>query len=389
MPGMLRKSTAFVPRYQKFESISLHRRVRRVRKLSTTNFWFQERRERYVKGITVLYNRERDIALATYDGEAAANAIFSLAEAIHGANIAMVARALNSEAEMLFEYGGDRGSNIHLIALIAVRRKLLDAASSNGERAVANRNLGLALQRLGERESGTARLEEAVKAYQAALALEKDADKRRSFTTHFLMAMASCGLAHAAYPVAPDKRDAFGTLAGELKKFYRLDDMAPLVALHTKDDPADPLLPFYQAEVYVRRGQYEKADEAFALGLADPPGLPLLDTFRDSRVLARYHVGKAMAAYNTIGPKEDTFRQLAAICLQDGKFDLLTELLDAHAKTHPDLPDLLLFRCRMKVRQNAVAEAITLFKAGVAKVADELGQECLAFRDAEAHHPCV
>ena len=169
MPGMLRKSTAFLPRYQKFESISLHRRVRRVRKLSTTNFWFQERRERYVKGITVLYNRERDIALATYDGEAAANAIFSLAEAIHGANIAMVARALNSEAEMLFEYGGDRGSNIHLIALIAVRRKLLDAASSNGERAVANRNLGLALQRLGERESGTARLEEAVKAYRAAL----------------------------------------------------------------------------------------------------------------------------------------------------------------------------------------------------------------------------
>ena len=28
MPGMLRKSTAFVPRYQKFESISLERRVR-------------------------------------------------------------------------------------------------------------------------------------------------------------------------------------------------------------------------------------------------------------------------------------------------------------------------------------------------------------------------
>jgi len=28
MPGMLRKSAAFVPRYQKFESISLQRRVR-------------------------------------------------------------------------------------------------------------------------------------------------------------------------------------------------------------------------------------------------------------------------------------------------------------------------------------------------------------------------
>jgi hypothetical protein len=30
MPGMLRKSTAFVPRYHKFESISLQRRVRKL-----------------------------------------------------------------------------------------------------------------------------------------------------------------------------------------------------------------------------------------------------------------------------------------------------------------------------------------------------------------------
>jgi hypothetical protein len=30
MPGMLRKSTAFVPRYQKFESISLQQRVNKL-----------------------------------------------------------------------------------------------------------------------------------------------------------------------------------------------------------------------------------------------------------------------------------------------------------------------------------------------------------------------
>jgi hypothetical protein len=30
MPGMLRKSTPFVPRYQKFESISLQQRVREL-----------------------------------------------------------------------------------------------------------------------------------------------------------------------------------------------------------------------------------------------------------------------------------------------------------------------------------------------------------------------
>src|SRR5215469_9636583 len=78
-------------------------------------------------------------------------------------------RALNSEAEMLYEYGRDRGSNVHLTAVIAVRRKLLDGPLSSDERGIANANLGLALSTLGERESGTARLKEGVEAYRAAL----------------------------------------------------------------------------------------------------------------------------------------------------------------------------------------------------------------------------
>src|SRR5215831_11902337 len=93
-----------------------------------------ERRERYVAGVTTLYNRERDIALAAYDGESAAEAIVLLAEAIHGANATMVARSLISEAEALEEYGRDQGSNVHLIALIILRQKMLDAASSDDER---------------------------------------------------------------------------------------------------------------------------------------------------------------------------------------------------------------------------------------------------------------
>jgi tetratricopeptide (TPR) repeat protein len=128
----------------------------------------EERRERYVAGITVLYNHARDIALAAHDGEAVAEAIGSLAEAIHGANTAMAAQLLNSEAAALYEYGRDRGSNVHLAALIALRRKLLGIATSDEERGAARNNLGIALWRLGERESGQ-RLEEAVAAYRAAL----------------------------------------------------------------------------------------------------------------------------------------------------------------------------------------------------------------------------
>src|SRR5262245_14930187 len=83
----------------------------------------EERRERYVAGVTALYNRARDIALAAYDGEAAAEAIIALAEAVHGENAAMVARALNSEAAALYEYGRNPGSNVHLVATIVLGRK--------------------------------------------------------------------------------------------------------------------------------------------------------------------------------------------------------------------------------------------------------------------------
>jgi protein-tyrosine-phosphatase len=118
----------------------------------------EERHERYVLGITALFNRERDIALAAYDGEAAAEAIVALADALHSANAALTVKFLNSESEKLYEYGRDRGSNVHLTALIALRRELLAFAASDEERGTAHDNLGTALWTLGARESGTARL---------------------------------------------------------------------------------------------------------------------------------------------------------------------------------------------------------------------------------------
>jgi hypothetical protein len=132
----------------------------------------EERRERYVVGMTALRHRERDIALAAYDGDAAADAILKLARSIHGANAA-IGEFLAREANALYEYGDDRGSNVHLAAAIAIQRELLALASTADERGAAHNNLGVALQSLGDRESGTARLDEAV-APNARRAGERD-----------------------------------------------------------------------------------------------------------------------------------------------------------------------------------------------------------------------
>jgi tetratricopeptide (TPR) repeat protein len=128
-----------------------------------------ERRERFVASVTALRTEERNYALASYDGEGAANAVLALARALHGANAEKLGEFLSSEAHALHEYGHDRGSNVHLVAEITLRRELLRLAASDDERGAAHVNLGNALWQLGERESGTARLEEAVAAYRAAL----------------------------------------------------------------------------------------------------------------------------------------------------------------------------------------------------------------------------
>ena len=122
-------------------------------------------------GVTTLYHRERDIALAAYDGDAAASAIVDHARFIHGANATKIAELLSSDAQVLYKHGRDCGSNVHLVAAIALRHEQLALGASGDERAAAQQLLiGVALATLGQRENGTEKLEAAVEAFRSALA---------------------------------------------------------------------------------------------------------------------------------------------------------------------------------------------------------------------------
>jgi tetratricopeptide (TPR) repeat protein len=129
----------------------------------------EERRASYTERVRVLFGRERDIALAAYDGEAAAEAILAMAESLHGDQTDARRDSLIAEGDRLDEFGNQRGSNVHLIAAIGVRRATLRLAAGPDAVGFDQNKLGLALATLGGRESGTARLEEAVTAYRAAL----------------------------------------------------------------------------------------------------------------------------------------------------------------------------------------------------------------------------
>ncbi len=77
--------------------------------------------------------------------------------------------ALRTVQDEWYESGRDKGLAFDLEVSIALALASLDRAQDADERGATQNNLGNALQTLGERESGTARLEEAVTAFRAAL----------------------------------------------------------------------------------------------------------------------------------------------------------------------------------------------------------------------------
>ncbi len=214
-------------------------------------------------------------------------------------------------------------------------------------------------------EVRTGHADRAVPLFQSALAKQPDAQVRQVYAEHFLELMSGAGHGSAAYAAAPEPRAAFGFLAATALKQQRVEELRQLVAAHGKKDPADPLLPWYQAEIYTRDGRFARANKTFAS--AKPPDEEALTSFRASRVLCRYHIGETLAAYREIGPRSDTFRQLAGLAWRDEDSRLLQDLLDAHARNDPQSLDLLRYRYRLQVRQGQAAEGIALFQSALTR----------------------
>jgi tetratricopeptide (TPR) repeat protein len=127
-----------------------------------------ERREAsHAAGIRILSEGARQDILRR-DFRAAAERIARIVE-LEAPDAANRFEALRGKREEYHVEGRDRGINASLEVAIELARLELGAARDSDQRGAAGNDLGNALQNLGERESGTARLEEAVAAYRAAL----------------------------------------------------------------------------------------------------------------------------------------------------------------------------------------------------------------------------
>jgi tetratricopeptide (TPR) repeat protein len=208
------------------------------------------------------------------------------------------------------------------------------------------------------------------KLFQTSLNKEKDAATRKTWTRDFLWALADKGRYQFAYSVAPDPREGFSLLVEHALRTNRKWNLDALVKEHAQRHPTDPLLPLCRAEVDVLHGRDARADKEFTARLARPAEGVDPALFRQARVLARYRLGRAESAIQEIGPREETFTQLAELMLQDRALNELAALLEAHAKAAPASPVLSWYRCRLEARQGNPATATKLFREGLAGLAD-------------------
>jgi predicted Zn-dependent protease len=284
------------------------------------------------------------------------------------------------DLEKRFAQLGDPHSNFDTCASDCVEDR--DAASLeviaramqkiDPKHAAADYHLALA-------KAWQAKPDEALPPFRAALTKQTDPDKRQQYLAGFMKAIAITGKAPDIYAAMPEPRDAFRFLAAELKEAYRPDELKKLVVAHARGHAEDPLLPFYRGEVLVSEDKYPQAARAFAAGMARPPEAVPLGTFRASRVVAMYHCGQAFDALASVGPRQDTFRQLASLCWQDRNFTLLEKLLAVHAKDEPNDEDLLRYRFGLNIKRDQQATGIADFKTALARVEDENKRDQLIF----------
>jgi tetratricopeptide (TPR) repeat protein len=212
---------------------------------------------------------------------------------------------------------------------------------------------------------------EAVRLIREALRKQPDENQRKEYSRRFLTVMAACGHYKEAYPVVVDAHEAFRVLAAETLKMYRLDDLKALLALHRTKHADDPLLLLYQAEIHLRERRYAEANRLFNEAAQKSVDPEALQSFRASRVTARYYDGQMTSAYREITPRDETFLQLANLCFSLADDAGLESLLTAHEKNQPSDPEVPRFRSRMKIRQQKIAEGVPLFRAALAKQKDQ------------------
>jgi tetratricopeptide (TPR) repeat protein len=186
--------------------------------------------------------------------------------------------------------------------------------------------------------------EEAAAAYRRALPRVKDPEERQHLRNCYLDAMARAGHAVAAYAEVPGSSAAFRLLADVVGEASAGETLLELVAAHEGELPDDLWLSFYRGRGLELTGDRAGAESSYAEGMGRASDDETRETFRRARVANLHADGKGLLAYEKVGPRRVTFRELAQLFSWDEDAESLAALTDAHAEADPKDPAVRLYR---------------------------------------------
>jgi tetratricopeptide (TPR) repeat protein len=128
-----------------------------------------ERREASVRSGIALLEAGLEQDILRRDAPAAARRVERIVALEHPDDASTRFAAMRERLVTFYVRGRDKGINFDLLVAIDIARLALNCAQDPQQRGTALNDLGNALGTLGERESGAAKLEEAVAAYREAL----------------------------------------------------------------------------------------------------------------------------------------------------------------------------------------------------------------------------
>jgi tetratricopeptide (TPR) repeat protein len=216
---------------------------------------------------------------------------------------------------------------------------------------------------------------------RAAIERARDGDKRNELTESYLDAMIHMKKSLEGYESARDARHAFRYVAQWLTFDEDSATLRKLIDSHAKSHANDRWLLYYSGEAYLIDGMYDDAETAFALGMAQTTRELDREDFRERRVFARFKSGRGLSAYDDIGPRKETFDQLAELFFGAGNADDLGKLVVAQRARDPDDADLPRWDVDVLWLRKDYATALAQLRSGEREFLDDEQGDVFWFMD--------
>ena len=167
-----------------------------------------------------------------------------------------------------------------------------------------------------------------------------DAKAREDFLDCYLGEMIELGKLEQAYERCPDQADAFDTICLSLVEHKDADRLEDFVRRHRDSHPESGWLFFYAGQVHVLRNEVAAAVAEYDAGWRATSDAEAREVYRMYLVDGLYALGRAMEAYEEVGPRDDTFGQLVVLCAYEGNEAVLTALAKARLADAPGSADV-------------------------------------------------